>query len=124
MQLSLDIICSRQHARNSTALYTLYLGSSCLQLTGCKDCLTIILWNRSFAFAVPLPTTIEMQKEFGEQLVACGLVGAAMEVFERLELWDNLLICYRLLEKIPQALALVRKRLEVHFRSLKPEHGA
>lgn len=54
-----------------------------------------------------------MQKEFGEQLVACGLVGAAMEIFEEMELWDNLLICYRLLEKIPQALALVQKRLEV-----------
>ena len=66
----------------------------------------------SFAFAVPLPPIVEMQKEYGEQLVACGLVGAAMEIFERLELWDNLLICYRLLEKVPQALDLVHKRLE------------
>ena len=54
-----------------------------------------------------------MQREYGEQLVASGLVGAAMEVFEKLELWDNLLVCYRLLEKVPQALALVKKRLEV-----------
>ena len=54
-----------------------------------------------------------MQKEYGEQLVGCGLVGAAMEIFERTELWDNLLICYRLLEKVPQALALVHRRLEV-----------
>ena len=60
-----------------------------------------------------LPTVVDMQKEYGEQLVACGLVGAAMEIFEKTELWDNLLICYRLLEKFPQALALVHRRLEV-----------
>ena len=67
----------------------------------------------SFAFAVLLPSIADLQKEFGEQLVAAGLVGAAMEIFERTELWDNLLICYRLLEKVPQALALVKTRLEV-----------
>lgn len=67
----------------------------------------------SFAYAIPLPSIVEMQREYGEQLIACGLVGSAMEIFERLELWDNLLVCYRLLEKIPQALTLVNKRLEV-----------
>jgi hypothetical protein len=60
-----------------------------------------------------LPLSPALQKEYGEQLVACGMVGAAMDVFQKLELWDNLLICYRLLDKIPQALALVKARLEV-----------
>lgn len=67
----------------------------------------------SFEFAVLLPLSSALQREYGEQLVACGMVGAAMEVFEKQELWDNLLICYRLLDKIPQALALVKARLEV-----------
>lgn len=62
-----------------------------------------------------LPLRSELRKELGEQMVASGLVGSAMEIFEQLELWDSLLLCYRLLEKIPQALSLVRKRLEVSF---------
>lgn len=74
----------------------------------------------SFVYATLLPPRVEMHKEYGEQLVACGLVGAAMEVFEKLELWDNLLVCYSLLEKVPQALALVRRRLEVCFGPSDP----
>ena len=69
----------------------------------------------SFAFCVLLPLRPALRKELGEQLVAAGMVGAAMDIFERMELWDSLLICYRLLEKVPQALALVRTRLEVPF---------
>ena len=80
------------------------------------DILLMICRWCSFAYVVPMPTIVELQKEYGEQLVACGLVGAAMEIFERMELWDNLLVCYRLLEKVPQALALVKARLEVDIR--------
>lgn len=54
-----------------------------------------------------------LRKELGEQFVAAGLVGAAMELFEELELWDALILCYRLLQKDVQAEELVRKRLEV-----------
>ena len=54
-----------------------------------------------------------LRKELGEQFVATGLVGAAMELFEELELWDALILCYRLLQKNVQAEELVRKRLEV-----------
>ena len=60
-----------------------------------------------------LPLRPALRRELGEQLVAAGMVGAAIDIFERVELWDSLLICYRLLEKVPQALALVRTRLEV-----------
>ena len=56
-----------------------------------------------------------LRKELGEQFVAAGLVGAAMELFEELELWDALILCYRLLQKNVQAEELVRKRLEVGF---------
>lgn len=43
-----------------------------------------------------------------------------MQVFEKLELWDNLLVCYRLLDKVPQALALVKARLEVRAPAARP----
>ena len=54
-----------------------------------------------------------LRKELGEQLVAAGLVGAAMTLFEELELWDALILCYRLLQKNVQAEELVHRRLEV-----------
>ena len=59
-----------------------------------------------------------LRKELGEQFVAAGLVGAAMELFEELELWDALIMCYRLLQKNVQAEELVRKRLEVGLACL------
>jgi len=34
-------------------------------------------------------------REYGLLLVRCGLIGEAMKEFEDLELWDNLIYCYR-----------------------------
>lgn len=34
-------------------------------------------------------------REYGELLVSCGLIGEAVKTFEDLELWDNLIFCYR-----------------------------
>ena len=66
-----------------------------------------------------------LRKELGEQLVAAGLVGAAMTLFEELELWDALILCYRLLEKNVQAEELVHRRLEVHCSFLpRPQQQA
>lgn len=77
-------------------------------------------------------------REYGELLVRCGLIGEAIKEFEDLELWDNLIHCYRydviwnnwtdclsqcsrligsfdmkisLLEKKATAVELIRKRL-------------
>lgn len=57
-----------------------------------------------------------LQKELGKQLVAAGLPGSALALFEGAGLWDAALLCLRLLGKAAQALALVRARLEVNFR--------
>lgn len=65
------------------------------------------------AFSVRIPMGPVLRKELGEQLVAAGLVGAAMTLFEELELWDALILCYRLLQKNVQAEELVLRRLEV-----------
>ena len=65
------------------------------------------------AFGVLFPLRASLRKELGEQLLSTGLVGAAMGVFEEEELWDSLIICYRLLQKLPQAQQLVQTRLQV-----------
>ena len=71
--------------------------------------------NPRYAAAVLFPMRAALQKELGKALVASGLVGEAMAIFERLEIWDSLLVCYRLLDKKAQALTLIRARLEVYL---------
>ncbi|XP_010456556.1 PREDICTED: tetratricopeptide repeat protein 27 homolog [Camelina sativa] len=62
-------------------------------------------------YAVHLPTIPALRKEYGELLVSCGLVGEAITIFERLELWDNLIHCYCLLGKKSAAVDLINARL-------------
>lgn len=44
----------------------------------------------------------------------CKCVGAALGVYEELQLWDALVVCYRLLDKRSAAEDLLRKRLKVY----------
>ena len=39
--------------------------------------------------------------------------GQAMELFEKQELWDNLILCCQLLGKKPQAISLIHRELQV-----------
>ncbi|GMY12667.1 tetratricopeptide repeat protein 27 homolog [Fagus crenata] len=62
-------------------------------------------------FGVYTPTIPALRKEYGELLVRCHLISEAVKIFEDLELWDNLIFCYRLLEKKAAAVELIKKRL-------------
>ncbi|XP_027904629.1 tetratricopeptide repeat protein 27 homolog [Vigna unguiculata] len=64
-----------------------------------------------FSYAVYMPSIPALRKEYGLLLVRCGLIGEAMKEFEDLELWDNLIYCYSLLEKKASAVELIRKCL-------------
>ncbi|XP_020213040.1 tetratricopeptide repeat protein 27 [Cajanus cajan] len=65
----------------------------------------------AFSYAVFMPSIPALRKEYGLLLVRCGLIGEAVKEFEDLELWDNLIYCYSLLEKKATAVELIRKRL-------------
>ncbi|XP_068650102.1 uncharacterized protein [Aristolochia californica] len=62
-------------------------------------------------FGVNIPAIPALRKEYGEHLVRCGMVGEALKIFEDLELWDNLIVCYSLLGKKPAAVDLIKARL-------------
>ncbi|CAL5348892.1 unnamed protein product [Camellia sinensis] len=64
-----------------------------------------------YCFGAYIPTIPALRKEYGELLVGCGLIGEAVKVFEDLELWDNLIYCYRLLEKKAAGADLIKMRL-------------
>ncbi|XP_071692742.1 uncharacterized protein [Rutidosis leptorrhynchoides] len=62
-------------------------------------------------FGVDLPTIPSLRKEYADLLVSCRLIGEAVKVYEDLELWDNVIFCYRLLEKKAAAVELINTRL-------------
>lgn len=64
-----------------------------------------------FAYGVHVPTIPALRKEYGELLVACGMIGEAITIFEDLHLWDNLIYCYCLLGKKAAAVDLIKVRL-------------
>ncbi|KAI4330077.1 hypothetical protein MLD38_028385 [Melastoma candidum] len=65
------------------------------------------------SYGVCIPSISALRKEYGELLIRCGLLGEAVKIFEELELWDNLIYCYRLLEKKSAAVELIKARLLV-----------
>ncbi|KAL7124341.1 hypothetical protein ABFS83_14G042200 [Erythranthe nasuta] len=64
-----------------------------------------------YCFAVNMPSIPALRKEFGDLLVSCGLTGEAIKIYEDLELWDNLIFCYQLMDKKAAAVELIKKRL-------------
>ncbi|XP_022745574.1 tetratricopeptide repeat protein 27 homolog isoform X2 [Durio zibethinus] len=64
-----------------------------------------------FCYVVDILTIPTIRKEYGELLVSCGLIGEAIKIFEDIELWDNLIECYRLLGKKAAAVELIKTRL-------------
>lgn len=61
-----------------------------------------------YAAAVWFPPQLVLRKEWGECLIRLGIVGGALSMFEELELWDNLILCYRMLDKPAAAMEVVR----------------
>ncbi|KAH0460323.1 hypothetical protein IEQ34_010986 [Dendrobium chrysotoxum] len=71
----------------------------------------VVAQRIQLAFCVYTPTISALRKEYGELSVGCGMVGEALKIFEDLELWDNLIYCYRLLDKKAAAVDLINARL-------------
>lgn len=68
---------------------------------------------RRHAYSVWFPLLPQLRKEQAEFYISLGFVGAALKVFEELEMWEPLILCYRLLDKKEQAEEVVRQRLGV-----------
>lgn len=66
-----------------------------------------------FLFASSVPPRWELKKEIAVSFGKIGLVKSAMEIFEELEYWDELVDCHRLIGNLGAAEALVRNQLEL-----------
>ncbi|KAF8318110.1 tetratricopeptide repeat domain 27 [Clavulina sp. PMI_390] len=61
---------------------------------------------------IPLPTTWELERELGIRYLSLGVVRSAMAIFERLEMWEDVVKCYQSLEQPEKGITIVRDLLE------------
>ncbi|KAG0305038.1 hypothetical protein BGZ98_004666 [Dissophora globulifera] len=62
-------------------------------------------------FSVLLPSKWELEKELAEQYMSLGVVRSALDIFERMELWEDVIACYQFLDQPDKAKALCRELL-------------
>ncbi|KAF5842032.1 hypothetical protein DUNSADRAFT_9601, partial [Dunaliella salina] len=66
-----------------------------------------------YAYDCWFPLRVHLRKELAEHYMSMGFVGAALGIYEELQLWDALVVCYRLLNKRGAAEDLLKRRLKV-----------
>lgn len=59
-----------------------------------------------------LPTKWELEKELAMRFLSLGVVKSALEIFERLEMWEEVVKCWQTLERPDQAISIVQDLLE------------
>ncbi|KAI0677704.1 tetratricopeptide repeat domain 27 [Trametes maxima] len=59
-----------------------------------------------------LPSRWEMERELALRFLSIGVVKSALEIFERLELWEEVVKCWQSMERRDTAIAIVRDLLE------------
>ena len=61
--------------------------------------------------ALPLPSKWELERELARRFLALGVVKSALEIFERLEMWEEAVKCWQAIEQRDMALNVVRDLL-------------
>ena len=62
--------------------------------------------------SIPLPSKWEMERELALRYLSIGVVKSALEIFERLEMWEEVVKCWQSMERRDQAIAIVRDLLQ------------
>ncbi|KAI9447511.1 TPR-like protein, partial [Lactarius indigo] len=61
--------------------------------------------------SLPLPSKWELERELARRFLALGVVKSALEIFERLEMWEEAVRCWQAIERRDTALNVVRDLL-------------
>ena len=73
----------------------------------------VVAERNMLLYASGVPPRWELKKELAISFGRIGLVKSAMEIFEKLEYWDELVDCHRLIGNLGHAEALVREQLDM-----------
>lgn len=66
-----------------------------------------------FVHALAFPPRYALKRDLAERYLAIGVIQSALEIFEELEMWDDVVKCYQILDKPLRAEKLIRTRLEI-----------
>ena len=61
---------------------------------------------------ISLPSKWEMQKELATRFISIGVVKSALEVFEKLEMWEHVVQCWQSMERPDKGITIVKDLLE------------
>jgi tetratricopeptide (TPR) repeat protein len=65
-----------------------------------------------YVHAIPLPSRWELERELAARFLELGVVRSALDIFERLEMWEEVVRCWQAMERRDRAVAIVRDLLE------------
>ncbi|ORX64488.1 TPR-like protein [Linderina pennispora] len=66
-----------------------------------------------FFHALALPSQWELERELAKQFMALGVVRSALDIFERLHMWDEVIACYQMLGQEEVAERIIREQLDL-----------
>ncbi|TIB69720.1 hypothetical protein E3Q23_04262 [Wallemia mellicola] len=65
-----------------------------------------------YFFAMPMPAKWELERELAQRFVNIGVVRSALEIYQKLEMWEDTIICYVSTDRQNDALDTVKGLLE------------
>lgn len=66
----------------------------------------------AYFYDLLLPSKWEMERELGKRFVSLGVLRSALEIFERLEMWEEVVACYQMLEQPSKAKEVLSRLME------------
>ncbi|BFZ59012.1 hypothetical protein YB2330_000012 [Saitoella coloradoensis] len=118
-QLLDDVDASRHNTRSeaSSAGHTSFLRRGAVG-EGEGDSATT-RQRLGYAWQLHLPASWDLESELAARWVSLGAIKSALEIFERLEMWAEVAMCYGAIDREDKAAEVLRAQLEVNPNSAK-----
>ncbi|KAG7095651.1 hypothetical protein E1B28_006373 [Marasmius oreades] len=71
-----------------------------------------VLERLRYFHSIPLPSRWEMERELASRYISLGIIRSALEIYERLEMWEEVVKCHVSLERSDRGIAIVEELLE------------
>jgi tetratricopeptide (TPR) repeat protein len=68
--------------------------------------------------AIPLPSKWDLERELALRFASLGVVKSALEIFERLEMWEEVIQCWQSMERKDRAITIVNDLLKGRKREI------
>ncbi|RUS28522.1 hypothetical protein BC938DRAFT_481788 [Jimgerdemannia flammicorona] len=73
----------------------------------------------AYFYEILLPSKWELERELADKFVSLGVLRSALEIYLRLEVWEDVVSCYRMLDQPDKAKKLVLEQLSLNPNSPK-----